>query len=80
MEGDLKPEAGTISQHEILSTLKKFGVQPPEEIQFPTTFKIDARFAISIERRSLRLTEKGVEELFNYRVWENDAVLTKRRT
>jgi hypothetical protein len=69
---DLKPDAGTCTFPELRKLFADVKAKPPEEIQFPYTEKLSARHTLNVERRkSQRLTDKGLVDLYNWTITEN---------
>jgi len=69
-----KIETGVFLLEELLSILKRFGVEPPQELQFPTTFKLDDKFALHLDRRGYGLSGGEYKQLHSYTVTKNQVV------
>jgi len=69
---EVKMGTSTVPESELLSVLAGFGVEVPEEIDLPFSYKLNDKQTLVIERRtSQRVTTNGLVPLINVRVHEN---------
>jgi hypothetical protein len=69
-----KIETGVFLLEELGSLLKRFQVEPPEELQFPTTFKLDDKYALHLDRRGFGLVSGEYKQRYSYVVTKNQVV------
>jgi len=70
----LKMEAGRVLLHEIPALLKRFGVEIPEEISFPVTFKLDEKHALHVDLRGYITADEKLQQTAGYHVIRNQVV------
>jgi hypothetical protein len=74
----IKSEAGTVQASELGNLLDRYGVEPPEELAFPATFKLNEKYALTLAQRGLMLKDGRYEQAYSYMVTKNQVVLMDR--
>lgn len=73
-----KTENGLIGESDIGKTFEKYQVKPPEELQFPASFKLDEKFALHLDRRGLVYKDGRYEQGYSFLVTKNQVVQHER--